>query len=174
MRNNNPQQPKQPGDKPESEKTLSDNMKEAFAALLGLQILCPKELPSIIAELPQPKNPAQAHALLTLIGTVARFDVGRLVRSAEFAAWTDEGIDEDEAGGETHTDRNGWVSHCLARHWAGDWGELDDEDKQANEDALKHGTRILSAYTHANTGERIWIITEGNRKMTTFLFPHEY
>ena len=60
----------------------------------------------------------------------------------------------------------------LARHAAGDWGEVDAEDKAANDAAVKDGTRILSAYTHA--GVRYWIITEWDRSVTTLLLPSEY
>ena len=61
----------------------------------------------------------------------------------------------------------------LARHHAGDWGEgLDGEDKQANEDALKHGSRLLSCYLV--DGERLWVITEADRSITTLLLPSEY
>ena len=36
----------------------------------------------------------------------------------------------------------------LRRHHCGDWGdELCAEDKQANEDALRHGTRLLSRFS---------------------------
>src|SRR5918998_1321857 len=34
----------------------------------------------------------------------------------------------------------------LLRHKHGDWGELDEADKQANDRALQAGTRLLSAY----------------------------
>ena len=61
----------------------------------------------------------------------------------------------------------------LARHMNGDWGELSESDRQANEHALKHDLRVLSAYT-LRTGERIWIITEGDRSVTTILLPSEY
>ena len=54
----------------------------------------------------------------------------------------------------------------LARHAAGDWGELDDFDKQQNDLAVKEGYRILSAYkvplSNGET-ERIWIISEWDR-----------
>jgi hypothetical protein len=39
--------------------------------------------------------------------------------------------------------------------------------------ALKHGLRVLSAYT-LRTGEKIWIITEADRSRTTILLPGEY
>lgn len=61
----------------------------------------------------------------------------------------------------------------LVRHQTGDWGELDDHDKQENELALKKGFRLLSAYRTAK-GERIWIITEWDRSVTTLLLPSDY
>ena len=61
----------------------------------------------------------------------------------------------------------------LDRHVTGDWGELDEEDKQENEFSVQNGFRILSAYTTA-AGDTIWIITEADRSATTFLLPEEY
>ena len=61
----------------------------------------------------------------------------------------------------------------LQRHVTGDWGELDDHDIKENEFSVKHGYRILSAYT-LKTGVKIWIITEADRSVTTFLLPEEY
>jgi len=61
----------------------------------------------------------------------------------------------------------------LGRHQRGDWGDLDDRDKKANEEALKHGARLLSAYT-LSTQKRMWIITEADRSYTTLLLPDEY
>ena len=49
----------------------------------------------------------------------------------------------------------------LRRHNGGDWGDLDDEDKEANELALRDGSRLFSAY-HLNDGTKIWIITEAD------------
>jgi len=51
-------------------------------------------------------------------------------------------------------------------------------DMRANAEALRCGSRILSAYVLA-TGVKIWIITEaendeGNRAATTLLLPEEY
>lgn len=60
----------------------------------------------------------------------------------------------------------------LKRHVTGDFGDLDEEDKAENRLSIEHGFRILSAYTIA--GERIWIITEADRSVTTLLFPSEY
>jgi len=61
----------------------------------------------------------------------------------------------------------------LVRHARGDWGDLDDEDRQANDDAVRNGGRVLSAY-HLPTGEKLWIITEADRSSTTLLLPSEY
>jgi hypothetical protein len=61
----------------------------------------------------------------------------------------------------------------LARHASGDWGELDEEDKRENELSLAHGFRLLSAY-RLRTDEKLWIITEADRSVTTLLLPEEY
>ena len=66
----------------------------------------------------------------------------------------------------------------VRRHHGGDWGDLDNDDKLANDVALVDGARILSAYKLPN-GERIWIITEatnddGVRQSTCALLPSEY
>ncbi len=61
----------------------------------------------------------------------------------------------------------------IARHVADDWGELCDEDKQANEEALREDLRILSAYT-TSAGEALWVITEADRSATTMLLPEDY
>ena len=61
----------------------------------------------------------------------------------------------------------------LDRHVRGCWGDLDPEDWKANEDALRNGERLLSAYV-LKTGERLWIITEHDRSVTTCLLPSCY
>ena len=69
----------------------------------------------------------------------------------------------------------------IARHAKGDWGEaLCEEDKKANADALRNGTRLLSAYLLPDQ-TKIWIITDGvinpdtgERYATTVLLPEDY
>ena len=61
----------------------------------------------------------------------------------------------------------------LARHVTGDWGDLEEEDKQENELSVEQGYRILSAYTLSDE-TRVWIITEADRSATTILLPSEY
>lgn len=61
----------------------------------------------------------------------------------------------------------------IDRHVTGDWGEIDADDRQANEDALLHGERLLSGYRTLK-GEKIWVITEADRSSTCILRPDEY
>ena len=61
----------------------------------------------------------------------------------------------------------------LARHKAGDWVEMCDEDRQQNELSLQQGSRVFSAY-HTVAGARLWVITEADRSSTTILLPSEY
>ncbi|MBF7687698.1 hypothetical protein [Acinetobacter rathckeae] len=60
----------------------------------------------------------------------------------------------------------------LNRHQHGDWGDLCDEDKASNEAALTQPLRILSSYLEH--GEKVWIITEADRSMTTILLAQDY
>ena len=64
------------------------------------------------------------------------------------------------------------ISTYLSRHLQGDWGDVPPEDIIENDFAARNGLRVLSAYMAAN--RRIWIITEADRSVTTFLFPEEY
>jgi hypothetical protein len=61
----------------------------------------------------------------------------------------------------------------LSRHLAGDWGIVDAEDRQANDDALIHGERLLSAYL-TTQGVKIRVISEADRTSTCLLLPDEY
>lgn len=61
----------------------------------------------------------------------------------------------------------------LIRHLAGDWSEMDEEDQQANDYAVRHGLRVLSSY-QLDAQQKIWLITEADRSSTTLLLPEEY
>ena len=66
------------------------------------------------------------------------------------------------------------LTRYLHRHHCGDWGdELCAEDKAANEQALKDGSRLLSCY-RTPAGDRLYIITEWDRSTTTIMLPSEY
>jgi hypothetical protein len=60
----------------------------------------------------------------------------------------------------------------LARHALGDWGELCAFDRRQNEIALRDGYRVLSSYDVLE--DRVWVITEADRSITTILLPEEY
>ena len=69
--------------------------------------------------------------------------------------------------------------HLLGRHARGDWGDLCDDDKRANQEALRTGARIMSAYTLSD-GQKLWVITDAeiddnhHRQATTLLLPADY
>lgn len=70
----------------------------------------------------------------------------------------------------------------LSRHVSGDWGQLSSDDACANDDAVRHGDRVLSSYVlpltperePVESGARVWVITEADRSCTTLLMPSEY
>ena len=61
----------------------------------------------------------------------------------------------------------------LTRHVQGDWGSVAPEDAASNDQAITQGNRILSSY-FVHGEERVWIISEWNRAITTLLLPSEY
>ena len=66
-----------------------------------------------------------------------------------------------------------YVMKCFDRYISGDWGEMCEEDKIANDEALITEDRILASYEEKDM-PKIWIITEWDRSSTTILFPSEY
>ena len=62
---------------------------------------------------------------------------------------------------------------ALRRHIAGDWGDIDEHDREENELSLREGFRLFSVY-HTTAGEKFWIVTEADRSCTTVLLPEEY
>ena len=62
---------------------------------------------------------------------------------------------------------------ALQRHQAGDWGELCEQDRKANEDALQNGERLFSVYKSVR-GQKFYVITEWDRSITTVLLPEDY
>jgi hypothetical protein len=61
----------------------------------------------------------------------------------------------------------------LTRHARGDWGQLSADDVAENEFSLQNGFRLLSSYATAS-GQKLWVITEADRALTTLLLPDEY
>ena len=61
----------------------------------------------------------------------------------------------------------------LRRHVSGDWGNLDDYDREQNAMALKGSGRLFSVY-HTEAGKKFYVITEHDRSVTTVLLPEDY
>ena len=76
---------------------------------------------------------------------------------------------------------NSLLLECLGRHTRGDWGVVGPEDAAENNLSTHEGFRILSAYPidpaqpcKGHGDNCLWIITEADRSVTTFLLPEEY
>ena len=69
------------------------------------------------------------------------------------------------------------VIQLLARHTAGDWGEIDASDRATNDRAVKDGSMILSSYRLPDQSV-VWIISDptdgAGKRVTTVLLPEEY
>jgi hypothetical protein len=108
-----------------------------------------------LTDLPVP-HPGPDIPVITIVGP--KFTLGRLVATAT--------VLETEASAD--------IATAVERHAKGDWGDLDDDDKAANNSALEDGYRLMSAYTFPTTGNVVWVITEHDRSVTTVLYPSEY
>ena len=99
----------------------------------------------------------------------ARVPLGWKVATAGVVEWM---LDDAE--------RMAWVSTVLTRHAGGDWGDVDAEDARANDEALRDGGRLLSAWRlpeHARGSapdDRLWVLTEADRSVTTLMWPSDY
>lgn len=65
------------------------------------------------------------------------------------------------------------VLFALDRYKANDWGDLSDNDKEANNEALEYGGDMILAAYNTMKG-KIYIITDADRAVTTVLFAEEY
>lgn len=101
--------------------------------------------------------------MLVINKTKAKFELGNVVATSGVY----EMVGEDIKFGQ-------FVAKSFERHCNGDWGDLVEEDKKANDFALLDGDdRLFSKYNYKN-GVSIYIITEWDRSATTILFPNEY
>jgi len=67
------------------------------------------------------------------------------------------------------------ICDIIKKYKAQDWGDLCDDDKQMNEDALKYGGRLFAAYM--TSVKKVYVITDGLKtpdEYTTILFAEEY
>jgi hypothetical protein len=88
---------------------------------------------------------------------IAVFKLGRLVATPNAL----QSISQDD------------ILVAIKRHQAADWGDLCDADRRENDISLRNGGRLLSVYHSAN-GVKFYIITEGDRSVTTVLLPEDY
>jgi hypothetical protein len=65
------------------------------------------------------------------------------------------------------------IRTAIKRHSCGDWGDLNNDDWQANESALVEQSRLFSVY-HSASREKFYVITEADRSVTTVLLPEDY
>lgn len=65
------------------------------------------------------------------------------------------------------------IFKLLNRHARCDWGDLSSEDLALNDLAAITSQRVLSSYLLGN-GQKIWIVTEWDRSVTTVLLPEDY
>ncbi len=61
----------------------------------------------------------------------------------------------------------------FQRHVSGDWGDLDEHDRQLNEESVDGEGRLLSVY-HTSRHAKLYVITEWDRSVSTILLPSEY
>lgn len=72
-------------------------------------------------------------------------------------------------------DRTGTnADDLLRRHLRGDWGVVCSPDACANNLAVVNGTRILSVYELGGRREKLWVLTEADRRATFIIRPSEY
>ena len=63
--------------------------------------------------------------------------------------------------------------HYILRHQRLEQGALGASDWQQNKDAIENESRVFSSF-ELPTKQKVWIITEWDRSLTTLLLPDEY
>jgi hypothetical protein len=81
----------------------------------------------------------------------AKFDVGQVIVTPSASRAL-------EASGQS-------PDAVLQRHQSGDWGDVSDQERQVNEEALRRSYNLLSIY-RTPAGERVTIVTKGDRTLT--------
>jgi len=61
----------------------------------------------------------------------------------------------------------------LSRHLSGDWGDISETDRRANQLALRDGDALRSAY-QVTPDLRLLIVTAARRDVTTARLPGEH
>ena len=63
------------------------------------------------------------------------------------------------------------IAGLLTRHASGDWGSISAEYAAMNEQAVRSGQLLFSAYDIDD--QTFWVITEADRSVTTVLLPED-
>ncbi|MFY7865523.1 hypothetical protein [Roseateles sp.] len=107
---------------------------------------------------PAPKTSEAADYLATTKFGPPRFALGQIVATRAVASFFNlHGINAME---------------YLRLHARCRYGEVSIGDASANDEAVRNGGRVLSAYPIS--GRVVWVITEADRSSTCLLFPSEY
>lgn len=61
----------------------------------------------------------------------------------------------------------------IARHRSGDWGDITEETRRANEEGLRDGLKLESIY-HTRRGEKLLVVTDADRALTSVMTPEEF
>jgi hypothetical protein len=88
---------------------------------------------------------------MRLTARTSKFELGELVVTPTASAAL-------KAGGQT-------IDDFLARHQSGDWGEVSEQVRTVNERGVAEQFSLQSVYA-TGTGERLVIITTGDRSLT--------
>ncbi len=99
------------------------------------------------------------------------FSPGQIAMTPGIQALADDGVNVQAL-----------LLRVLRRHLAGDWGLVPPADARENNLALTAGFRLMSVYLideslpedGRDAGEKVWVITEADRSVTTVLLPSEY
>jgi len=104
------------------------------------------------------ENEMDGNEVVVVTGTA--FDLGTVVATSNL---------QQRLGDKAHR----LLPKIIARHSAGDWGDVCDEEAKINDEALTTDCRIMSVYKVKEDLE-IWAITEADRSSTTLLLPEDY
>ena len=66
-----------------------------------------------------------------------------------------------------------FVWDSFARHCICDWGDIDEEARKANDQAIKEGGYLLSEYEHIKYS-KLYIFTQIDRSETVVCLPDEF
>jgi len=64
------------------------------------------------------------------------------------------------------------IAQCLIRFGNRDWGDSEEHDKKANDEAMKTKERVVAVYK--TTKGKVQMIYENNHTTITIMFTNEY